>query len=134
MAAKRDNVRTPSRPPEKTSQGPGLAVHPPDTPLTPLTPSPYTTLPPRLGEHVPVHVSGAGEQAGPPSYEDAIAEDMAPVDGRRRDYHVSEIATDSFSEKGGAGGRGVRPPDSQLREPSTDQGGRSAESSTDVER
>ncbi|KAI9885114.1 MAG: hypothetical protein M1823_003082 [Watsoniomyces obsoletus] len=146
MAAQRNNsVRTPSRPPEKTSQGPGLAVHPPDTPLTPLTPLTPTVsanMPPRIGEHVPANVSGAGgvgEQAGPPSYEDAMAEDMAPVDGRRRDYHVSEMATDSFSEKGGGGGGGDRSAQaasgSQLREPSsTDQDGRSAATSTDIER
>lgn len=54
------------------------------TPPTPTTPI-YTSIPPQPGQY------GGGPMStnddAPPSYEDAIAEDIGPVDGPRRDYN-----------------------------------------------
>lgn len=39
----------------------------------------------------------------PPSYEDAMADDIAPVDGPRRDYSgVTDVNAPGLDEKGGA--------------------------------
>lgn len=39
------------------------------------------------------------EEAPPPSYEDAIAEDIGPVDGPRRDYQQPEVTRPVGNEK-----------------------------------
>ena len=39
----------------------------------------------------------------PPSYEDAIADDLAPVDGPRRDYHHEQPLTPARTNEKGAG-------------------------------
>ncbi|KAI9791739.1 MAG: hypothetical protein M1816_003549 [Peltula sp. TS41687] len=58
---------------------------------TPVTPS-YVSTPPRLGEHIPAGASSDLEaDAAPPSYEDAMAEDVGPVDGHRRDYSTPVV-------------------------------------------
>ncbi len=69
-----------------------IELQPPETPISPV---PHGLGPPKLGEYAPPTVSPAGadhEGAAPPSYEDTIAEDLAPVDGRRRDYSIPETA------------------------------------------
>lgn len=56
-------------------------------PPTPTTPT-YSSIPPQQGQYgVPM---SANDDA-PPSYEDAIAEDIGPVDGPRRDYNQPDV-------------------------------------------
>ena len=64
---------------------------------TPLTPS-YVTTPPQLGEHVPSTSSEFEADSAPPSYEDAMAEDVGPVDGHRRDYSTPNVLPEARSE------------------------------------
>ncbi|KIX07718.1 uncharacterized protein Z518_02372 [Rhinocladiella mackenziei CBS 650.93] len=65
------------------------ALLPPDTPSdAPTTPtSEICSSPAQVGSYQP---QGQGDipDVAPPSYEDAMAEEIAPVDGPRRDYHV----------------------------------------------
>jgi hypothetical protein len=66
---------------------------PSDTPLgtpleTPTTPlSEINSYPAQVGSYHPAQEPDIPDVA-PPSYEDAMAEDIAPVDGPRRDYQV----------------------------------------------
>ena len=91
-----------AQPGQKSADGIGQMMRIPSSNLPPQIPgavSSHESIPPRLGEHVgattaagrlnPVSLSGSGVEDAPPSYEDAMALDMAPVDGRRRDYHLS---------------------------------------------
>lgn len=61
----------------------------PETPLeTPTTPtSDISSFPAQVGSYNTHDLSDIPDVA-PPSYEDAMAEDIAPVDGPRREYHV----------------------------------------------
>ena len=78
----------------------------PTVPQTPATPS-YGQTPPQVGS-----ISGPqpidGDEA-PPSYEDAMADDLAPVDGPRRDYNIPDTPErqDSGSTLGGEKGPGI---------------------------
>ncbi|KIW70308.1 hypothetical protein, variant [Phialophora macrospora] len=56
-----------------------------DTPTTPL--SEINSYPAQIGSYHTAQDSDIPDVA-PPSYEDAMAEDIAPVDGPRRDYQV----------------------------------------------
>ncbi|KAI9825674.1 MAG: hypothetical protein M1832_001018 [Thelocarpon impressellum] len=53
--------------------------------LDALPPRP-TTQTPTSPTQAPSYTPAAGADDAPPSYEDAMAEDIGPVDGRRRDY------------------------------------------------
>ena len=62
---------------------------------------PYSVPPVALGSQSRFGASpeGSPEEIPPPSYEDAIAEDIAPVDGPRRDYHQPEVSRSAGGEK-----------------------------------
>jgi len=76
-----------SRPPASPNAGvrPPSLVH--STP-TPTTPS-YSSSPPQPGEYGPPLPTG--DDDAPPSYEDAMAEDVGPVDGPRREYNQPDV-------------------------------------------
>ncbi|KAI9797196.1 MAG: hypothetical protein M1833_005605 [Piccolia ochrophora] len=93
-----------SKPPLKSNQS--------QAPLTPFTPSgapssPFApSNPPRLGE-VTTATGSDIDAAPPPSYEDAIAEDIGPVDGHRPEYDVPPLPPrDSSRDKQRPGARG----------------------------
>ena len=66
------------------------------TPQTPSTPvSDHGSFPALLG--APASPRPSSEDDAPPSYEDAMAEDIAPVDGPRRNYSVPEDPEQSQS-------------------------------------
>ncbi|MCJ1309447.1 hypothetical protein MMC25_003107 [Agyrium rufum] len=67
------------------------------------TPSPVLITAPSSSR--PTSIRPIYPDAPPPSYEDAIAEDMAPVDGPRREYDQPPQAWPSRSEKGGGRNR-----------------------------
>lgn len=73
---------------------------------TPLTPS-YVSTPPQLGEHVRPTSSERQADLAPPSYEDAMAEDVGPVDGHRRDYSTPDVLPEARNDhqKPAAGAR-----------------------------
>ncbi len=56
-------------------------------PQTPITPH-YHSFPPQQGEY---GSPATTNDDAPPSYEDAIAEDIGPVDGPRREYNQPSI-------------------------------------------
>jgi len=68
--------------PSETSM-PSTPLHEPTTPLTEIT-----SYPAPVGNYTNQQPSDYQDEAPPPSYEDAMAHDMAPVDGPRRDYHL----------------------------------------------
>ena len=72
--------------PQQENPSPHTPHHPvtPMTPSTPTTPS-YTQSPAQQGSYGQFPLPALNDEA-PPSYEDAMAEDIAPVDGPRRDY------------------------------------------------
>ncbi|RMZ78321.1 hypothetical protein DV738_g3950, partial [Chaetothyriales sp. CBS 135597] len=74
-------------PPEPGQQVPVNGYHPdPDVPNTPI--HDHSTQPAPVGSQLPPQLDIPDE--APPSYEDAMAEDLAPVDGPRRHYSVSQ--------------------------------------------
>ncbi|KIY02360.1 uncharacterized protein Z520_02498 [Fonsecaea multimorphosa CBS 102226] len=75
---------SPPRPPELNGMS-SQPVTPLETPTTPL--SEISSYPAPVGSYNPHEQSDLPDDA-PPSYEDAMAEDIAPVDGPRREYHV----------------------------------------------
>ncbi|EXJ70693.1 uncharacterized protein A1O5_05683 [Cladophialophora psammophila CBS 110553] len=82
---------------------------PSGTPTTPL--SEINSYPAQVGSYSPHEQSGIPDDA-PPSYEDAMAEDIAPVDGPRREYHVpsepvAQRPAFNADSKGGELGRRV---------------------------
>ena len=81
-------------------QTPGYASHPPSPIMATSQPTtPMTGHPPAVGTAAgPLE---AVPDAPPPSYEDAIAEDLAPVDGPRRDYHQPSITPQSSGQSSG---------------------------------
>lgn len=83
-----------------------------ETPTTPIYEPPQNAEPP--GTSQPPIPDDLPDHA-PPSYEDAMAEDFAPVDGPRRNYSVADgeqpappFASDSKGGGGGAGSLGRR--------------------------
>ncbi|KAI9777522.1 MAG: hypothetical protein M1839_008816 [Geoglossum umbratile] len=84
------------------SSSAGTSDRPP-TPSTPLRPvSAAYTKPPIIGGNVtghqhgpPVGYAGIGGDEAPPSYEDAMADEIGPVDGPRRDYSQNIGVEDS---------------------------------------
>lgn len=103
-------------PPEKLlqamAQNPRVVTSPPilyprpsqpsvttDTVFTADIPTPTTATPIKEMNSFPAAVGQVSHHQGndltedaPPSYEDAIADDIAPVDGPRRDYHLPSSA------------------------------------------
>jgi hypothetical protein len=91
-------------------------------PPTPMTPSyaqhhlpapPGTTASYFQSSHRPPQTpDGVDDDEAPPSYEDAMADEMAPVDGPRRDYNIPTAPPDrrdsgfGVDSKGGSGGGG----------------------------
>lgn len=57
-------------------------------PVTPTAPS-YSSIPPAQGSFGGPTLDPSQSMDAPPSYEDAIAEDIGPVDGPRREYNNS---------------------------------------------
>ena len=78
----------------------GLSTHSVSQPPSPTPLGPPSAFGPSSSQHAP---SGLGnpEEAPPPSYEDAIAEDIGPVDGPRRDYQQPEVTRPFGDEKRG---------------------------------
>jgi hypothetical protein len=79
-----------------------------ETPTTPL--SEINSYPAQVGSYHDAEQSEIPDIA-PPSYEDAMAEDIAPVDGPRRDYQVppeSEARRPAFNPDSKGGGLGRR--------------------------
>ena len=112
----------------QTGQQPGRSDWQTETPATPS----YSSTPPQPGEHGPQTSLGLGTDAAPPSYEDAMAEDIGPVDGRRRDYSMPNEPPGSRADEQKTPD-GLRRdserlfPDSQLHEAPSDAGsGRSS--------
>jgi hypothetical protein len=80
-----------------------VKLQPSPTKTTPQPPWPASSeqpgpaMPPRPeGEPIPAD-AGAVYDDAPPSYEDAIADNLAPVDGPRREYHPPDASTSSRS-------------------------------------
>ena len=75
----------------------------PTVPIRPSQPHPVPATydpayPPQLG---PAGTDGMDD--APPSYEDAMADDIAPADGPRRDYSgVTDVNAPGLDEKGNA--------------------------------
>ncbi|KAJ9616359.1 hypothetical protein H2200_000077 [Cladophialophora chaetospira] len=83
-------------------------VTPLETPTTPL--SEINSYPAQIGAYHQDDDPDVPDVA-PPSYEDAMAEDIAPVDGPRRDYQVpteAETQRPAFNPDSKAGGLGRR--------------------------
>jgi len=89
--------------------------HPPILPVRPAgipagvpatTPNPADPLyPPQLGS---AHAGGFDE--APPSYEDAMADEITPADGPRREYSgVTDVEAPGLDEKGAAPGYSATP-------------------------
>lgn len=68
--------------PSDTSM-PSTPLQEPTTPLTEIN-----SYPAPVGTYTNQQPSDYQDEAPPPSYEDAMADEMAPVDGPRRDYHL----------------------------------------------
>ncbi|KAF1812149.1 hypothetical protein P152DRAFT_473873 [Eremomyces bilateralis CBS 781.70] len=83
-------------PPKTHTIPPGassLTVPGPSSPTTPITPGgPFHQVPPQPGAPLPPQrrpvpdPNAQYDEAPPPSYEDAIAQDLPPIDGPRPDY------------------------------------------------
>ncbi|OCT50029.1 arrestin [Cladophialophora carrionii] len=102
---------TPQRPAAANGL-PSPSDTPLDTPLeTPSTPmSEINSYPAQIGSYHPAQESDIPDVA-PPSYEDAMAEDIAPVDGPRRDYQVPsepEVQRPAFNPDSKGSGLGRR--------------------------
>ncbi|KAL6714042.1 hypothetical protein ACLMJK_008536 [Lecanora helva] len=94
----------PSQPPAQSPYmasnlySPGSSSRPPPGRVRPTAPQPPS-------DHVEPSPSDIPDEA-PPSYEDAIADELAPIDGPRRDYHQTPTQSPSADEKNsGRGGR-----------------------------
>lgn len=99
---------TPPRRPESngiTMPSETSLLTPTETPTTPL--SEINSYPAQVGSYHPPTDENDIPDVAPPSYEDAMAEDIAPVDGPRRDYHVpseSEEQRPAFNPDSKGGG------------------------------
>ena len=94
--SKRQGVARPQPQPQQN-------LLPPQTPSTSQPPSPLNAA--NTGSSASSHPIPAQDipDAPPPSYEDAIAEDLAPVDGPRRDYQqpaTTPIASPGNEKRG----------------------------------
>ncbi|KAJ5698160.1 hypothetical protein N7462_000165 [Penicillium macrosclerotiorum] len=58
-------------------------------------------MPPRPSGTVPEYSNGGYDEA-PPSYEDAMAENLSPVDGPRREYHPPDASSSRSTLESGA--------------------------------
>ena len=78
----------PHVPMDSSPKPPSMGNNPPipHTPSSPSTPS-YEQHSPRVGTLTPSQQNTPDEDA-PPSYEDAMADEIGPVDGPRRDYNI----------------------------------------------
>lgn len=99
------------------SPGSNVPLYPPPTPMTPSYAHQQTPVPPggTTSSHFqpssprPPQPPGGDDEEAPPSYEDAMADEIAPVDGPRRDYSVPAPETDrrdsgfGLDSKGGSG-------------------------------
>lgn len=86
--------------PAHTSPSPVNISSPLYTPPAPQPNSGYPFPGPSGSTHVPPPGEGMDEPP-PPSYEDVMADDLAPVDGPRRDYHQPDAPPLVSDEKGG---------------------------------
>jgi hypothetical protein len=116
IAPSPDLLRAMSARPPQTSKGGALFARPPSVstydessfhaPSTPVHESSPTEA--RIGSYSTSDAADTPDDA-PPSYEDAMAEDIGPVDGPRRDYSVPEgeqqPAFNPDSKSGGLGRR-----------------------------
>ncbi|KAL9613150.1 MAG: hypothetical protein Q9167_002315 [Letrouitia subvulpina] len=88
------------------------SAHVPETPSQSGPGGADSSVPSYTGPSEPVGPEGPFPAEAPPSYEDAIAEDLGPVDGPRGEYHqvpMSEADGFGVDEKGGkAGAKGER--------------------------
>lgn len=90
----------PTPPPRPTSQSPYMAsnLRPANTPIGPAAPSrPPTQYAP--SDHIEPTAADIPDVA-PPSYEDAMADELAPIDGPRRDYHQTPSRPPNLDGKG----------------------------------
>jgi hypothetical protein len=78
----------PHVPMDSSPKSPSIGGHPSLAyiPSSPITPS-YEQHPPRVGTLAPPQQPLPDDDA-PPSYEDAMADEIGPVDGPRRDYNI----------------------------------------------
>lgn len=109
-----------------TLQPPSPSSFFPSTPITPSYAHNHPPAPPGTISNITTPSSfqpssrppDDNDDDAPPSYEDAIADEIAPVDGPRRDYSVpstpgmgdrrdSGFGVDSKSSRGGVGGGGT---------------------------
>ena len=82
----------------------------PHTPSSPSTPS-YDQNPPRIGTIASSQQAEPNDDA-PPSYEDAMADEIGPVDGPRRDYNIPnqpERRQNSLNDESKGSGLSRRP-------------------------
>jgi hypothetical protein len=91
---------------------PSIGNHPPVAPIpsSPSTP-PYEQHSPRVGTFAPSPQANPGDDA-PPSYEDAMADEIGPVDGPRRDYNIpsqSERRQNSLNDESKGSGLSRKP-------------------------
>lgn len=107
---------------------------PPPTPTRPDHggPSGRPPMPPRPSAHpVPVNSEEANDEA-PPSYEDAMAETLSPVDGPRREYnppHTSSRPVEPGADRRPSGHAGKQP---EARSPYGNPGANSSSESFDM--
>ena len=77
---------------------PPVPVRPATDQPRPTVPAPDPLYPPQLGTP-----GAAVADDAPPSYEDAMAEDITPADGPRREYSgVTDVNAPPMDEKGAA--------------------------------
>ncbi|KIW43909.1 uncharacterized protein PV06_04960 [Exophiala oligosperma] len=111
LQAMANNPRPQEAPPPvfpRPHQSNGSPVQKPTPSATPTTPVSEThSFPTSVGSYSPEQHNNVPDEA-PPSYEDAIADDIAPVDGPRREYDVPSQPGQEHvfnTEKGGLGRR-----------------------------
>ncbi len=89
---------------------PSVVNNQPQTPITPY----YHSFPPQQGEY---GSPAPTNDDAPPSYEDAIAEDIGPVDGPRREYNQPSISPAASNTSTGGKSSGERLfPETESRE------------------
>ena len=91
-----------SRPPNTNTATSNIPISSPNPPRPPTRPQQTTDplYPPQLG------TGNALPDDAPPSYEDAMADEISPADGPRREYSgVTDVTAPGLDEKGGLGGR-----------------------------
>ena len=91
------------RPPRPTPQSPYVAsnLQPPGSTSRPSHGQSRPSAPQPPSDHIEPSPSDIPDEA-PPSYEDAMADELAPIDGPRRDYHQAPVQTPSTDGKGSA--------------------------------